>query len=379
MGDIPHVVILGGGFGGLSAAITIREKLGDDKIRITVVDRQDWFMVGFAKLWIIRGKRTIQESRAPLKNLAAHKVEFLKAGVLKVDVSQRIVETDSGMIRYDFLVVALGARLAPHTIPGLSKYGINMYDPDRLLDIRECLVSTGSGKVAILITSLPYKCPPAPFEAAMIIDSLLREVGSRTHTDIDIYAPTPITLPAAGVQVSKQVLDAIGAAGVSFHPSSDIMSVKADRLVFGWGEAPFDVLLYIPPHAVPEPVRFMAGSDPFIRIDRNGRTDIKQVYAAGDITILEEDGSIVPKAGVFAEGVGKAIASDIISHISGEDATTPFDGTGQCFMESGDDTASIIRVDTFRRSTEITESTVSNMEAKIYFEQERLVGWLGKD
>lgn len=378
MSGIPHVVILGGGFGGLSTAIAIREKLDENAIRITLVDQQAWFMVGFAKLWIIRGKRTIQESRAPLENLSRRGVEFLKASVEKVCVAQKQVVTDHGTISYDFLVVALGARLAPHTIPGLSEHGLNIYDQTSLLRIRKRLLSIRSGNVAIVITALPYKCPPAPFEAAMIIDSLLKEVGSRDLVDIGVFTPAPIALPVAGKAVSEQVLDMVRAADVSFHPSSKITSVKANKLVFDTGEMSFDVLLYIPPHMVPEPVVFLAGNDPFIRIDRNGHTDRERVYAAGDITILEEGGKVVPKAGVFAEGVGKAIASDIISVMSAKEIAVPFDGIGQCFMESGQETASTIRVDTFRPSTEITKPTVSNLEAKIQFEQERLRGWLDK-
>lgn len=65
MAKIPHIVILGGGFGGLSAALEIRTRLSAAQVRVTVVDRKDWFMVGFAKLWIIRGTRTFEESTAP--------------------------------------------------------------------------------------------------------------------------------------------------------------------------------------------------------------------------------------------------------------------------------------------------------------------------
>ena len=69
MSNIPHVLILGGGFGGLSAANEIRNNLSSSQIKITVVDKKDWFMVGFAKLWIIKGKRTFENSIGSLNEL----------------------------------------------------------------------------------------------------------------------------------------------------------------------------------------------------------------------------------------------------------------------------------------------------------------------
>ena len=78
MTDIPHVVILGGGFGGLAAANELRNSLSSSQLRITVIDKKDWFMVGFAKLWIINGTRTFENSTGSLNELSKKDIDFIK-------------------------------------------------------------------------------------------------------------------------------------------------------------------------------------------------------------------------------------------------------------------------------------------------------------
>ena len=376
MSGVPHVVILGGGFGGLSVATAIRAALPSERVRITLVDKREWFMVGFAKLWIIRGARTFEESAAPLKNLASRDITFIKADVERIDHNTGVVETSSGVLDYDYLVVALGARLSPEKIPGMAEYGLNLYDHDHLAAIRERLLNIKSGRVAIAIGGMPYKCPPAPYEAALLVDSLLRERGVREHIDIDVYAPAPITLPVAGPEISGRVQEMLRAEKITFHGSHKTVSVKPGTLVFQDGEAAFDVLLAVPPHTLPPVASGLAGDDPFIKIDRMGQTSFRNVFAVGDITVLPAGQAPVPKAGVFAEGEGAVVAGRIVADITGSTGPDPYDGQGGCFIESGRQTASIIEVDAFKPATKLSDSTKSNLEAKLQFESDRLAGWL---
>lgn len=373
---VPHVVIAGGGFGGLSAANAIRRALPPDRVRITLVDQRDWFMVGFAKLWIIRGTRTFAESAAPLSGLAARGIDFVKAEIERIDPSSRMVETSAGTLKCDYLVVALGAQLSPEKIPGLAEHGLNLYDHTQLVSIRERLLDMESGRIAVAITAMPYKCPPAPYEAALLIDSLLREREKRDRIDIDVYGPAPITLPAAGPEISGRVQNMLRAENIRFHGSCRTISVEPDHLKFEEGTAAFDILVAVPPHTLPPVASGLAGGDPFIKIDRMGRTVFSNVFAVGDITTLPAGQTPVPKAGVFAEGEGAVVASCIISDITGAADPDPFDGRGGCFIESGRQTASVIEVDAFAPATKLSAPTESNLEAKLQFERDRLVGWL---
>lgn len=382
MFDIPHVVILGGGFGGLSTANELRNSLSSLQVKITVIDKKDWFMVGFAKLWIITGTRTFENSIGSLNELSKKEINFIKDEIVKIDLQNKNVKTTYHNVSYDYLIISMGAILAPQKIPGLVENGLNLYDHNDLLEVRDRLENMEYGKIAISIMGMPYKCPPAPFEASLLIDSMLRKRGVRDSVQIDFYSPAPITLPAAGPEVSKQILELVNSEKIIFHNSCKIKSVESKKLIFENSEADFDLLLAIPPHIAPQ-VIYDSGlaTDPgFISIDRDCKTSFENVFAIGDVTSLTVSETMaVPKAGVFAEGEGITVAKNIISKIQSKEESELFDGKGGCFIESGRNTASIIEVDMFsnsKPSTNLTESTSDNLSKKIEFEKERLSKWL---
>lgn len=382
MPDIPHVLILGGGFGGLSAANEIRNNLSSLQVKITVVDKKDWFMVGFAKLWIIKGTRTFENSIGSLNELTKKEINFLKEEVIQIDLQNKNIKTTTKTLAYDFLIIAMGAVLAPEKIPGLSENGMNLYDHNQLTEIHNKLKKMKSGNISISIMGIPYKCPPAPFEASLLIDSMLREAGVRNSIQIHIYSPTPITLPAAGPEVSQKILNLINSENIVFHNSCKIKSVERNKLIFENGEANFDLLLAIPPHIAPKVIydSGLAKQDGFILIDRDCKTSFENVFAVGDVTTLTVIDMIsVPKAGIFAEGEALAVAQNIISKIQSKKESALFNGKGGCFIESGRDTASLIEVDMFsepKPSTELTEFTAKHLDEKTEFEKERLSKWL---
>ena len=382
MTDIPHVVILGGGFGGLATANEIRNSLSSSQVKITIIDKKDWFMVGFAKLWIINGTRTFENSIGHLNQLEKKKINFIQDEILSIDLKNKNVKTKQENIPYDFLVISLGAVLAPQKIPGLMENGFNLYDHSQLSEIHNKLQSIDSGKIAISIMGMPYKCPPAPFEASLLIDSMLRKRGVRDSVQIDFYSPAPITLPAAGPEVSKEILELVNSEKITFHNSSKIKSVESKKLIFENGEAEFDLLLAVPPHIAPKVIydSGLAKESGFIPIDRDCKTPFENVFAIGDVTsMIVTENMAVPKAGVFAEGEGITVAKNIISKLQSKDASELFDGKGGCYIESGRETASVIEVDMFSQpkpSTSISAQTSENLSSKREFEKERLSKWL---
>lgn len=382
MANIPHVVILGGGFGGLSAANELRNSLSSSEVKITVIDKKDWFMVGFAKLWIINGTRTFDNSIGSLTELEKKEIGFIQDEIISINLENKNVETKSQTISFDYLIISMGAVLAPHKISGLQENGFNLYDHNQLTEIRNKLENIQSGKIAISIMGMPYKCPPAPFEASLLIDSMLRKRGIRDAIEIHFYSPAPITLPAAGPEVSKQILELVNSEKIIFHNSCKIKSVEPKKLIFENSEAEFDLLLAIPPHIAPNVIYDcgLAKESGFIIIDRDCKTSFDNVFAVGDVTSLPVgENMAVPKAGIFAEGEGITVAKNIISTIQSKHDSILFDGKGGCFIESGRNTASIIEVDMFsddKPSTNLTESTPNNLSKKIEFEKERLTKWL---
>ena len=382
MSNIPHVVILGGGFGGLSAANEIRNSLDSSKVKITIIDKKDWFMVGYAKLWIMNGTRTFENSIGSLNELPKKQINFIKDEIIEINYNDNFVKTNSENISFDFLIISMGAVLAPERVPGLVENGFNLYDHNQLDEIHQKLDKIESGKIAIVIMAMPYKCPPAPFEASLLVDSMLRKRGIRDSVQIDFYSPAPITLPAAGPEVSKKILDLVNSEKITFHNSKKIIRVEPKKLIFENDEYSFDILLAIPPHIAPKVIydSNLAKEPGFIPINRDCKTPYENIFAVGDVTsLVVTDSMAVPKAGIFAEGEGIAVAKNIVLKLESKESSVLFDGKGGCFLESGRDTASIIEIDMFtdpKPSTRLTESTKDNLSKKLDFEKERLSKWL---
>ena len=102
----------------MAAANEIRKSLPASQVKITVVDKKNWFMVCFAKLWIIKGTRTFENSTGSLSELTKKDIEYLNEEILSVDLENKKVSTTTQNLSYDFLIIAMGAVLAPEKIPG---------------------------------------------------------------------------------------------------------------------------------------------------------------------------------------------------------------------------------------------------------------------
>lgn len=381
-----RIVILGGGFGGLAAANMLRKNL-DAGHRVIVVDRKNWFMMGLVKLWILEGSRQLEESQTPLQGLEAKGVEFLNDEVTKIETTaSRIQSKNHGWIEYDYLVVALGAEVAPEKVPGFTERPgcFNLYDPYQVPKLREELLSLRRGKVAIVIMGMPYKCPPAPYEASIIISNLLVKKGSRQFTEIDIYSPAPIALPVAGPKISAEVTGIISKHDIRFHPLHKLKEVFDKQLEFDNGTRnDYDLLVGIPPHRPPEVVRssglIAAGSD-WIPVDRHTmKTPVRNVYAVGDVTEIKVGPVPLPKAGIFAEEQAKVVAQQIIDEIAARPTTASFAGQGYCFMEVGNGRAGYLQADFYDQAgpmLKLEAPSEKNYEKKQDFERARIKEWL---
>jgi sulfide:quinone oxidoreductase len=377
-----RILILGSGFGGLAAANELRKSLGADH-RVIVVDRKKSFMMGLVKLWILEGSRGLEESHTPLEGLNSKGIEYINDEVTQIDIAQNRVQAKGhGWIGYDYMIVALGAELAPEKIPGFVGTGYNLYDAEQVPKLREKLLSLKRGKVAIAIMGMPYKCPPAPYEASLLIDNMLSIHGTRSNIEIDIYVPTPIALPVAGPQISANVVEIVSQRGMRFHPLHKLKSIINGKLEFENGtKADYDVLIGIPPHRAPEIVRSAGLTEgDWVAIDRNTmKTRFKNVFAIGDVTEIKVGTMALPKAGIFAEEQAKVAARRIIDEISSRPSIATFSGRGYCFMDVGNRRAGYLEGDFFNPagpSFKLEAPSEQNFQKKQDFERTRIKEWL---
>jgi NADPH-dependent 2,4-dienoyl-CoA reductase/sulfur reductase-like enzyme len=169
-------LVLGAGLGGLVAAETLR-KLLPKADRVIAVDRAAEHFFPPSLLWLMVGERTPEDFSRPLSRLAARGVEFRRGSVTRIDPAARKVEIDGQPVAADALVIALGAEYAPEAIPGLAEAGLTFYTLEGAAAVRDALSAFSGGRVVVLTAAPLYKCPAAPYEAALLAEDFLRRRG----------------------------------------------------------------------------------------------------------------------------------------------------------------------------------------------------------
>ena len=397
MSELKRILILGAGFGGLTAANFLQKKLSSlstsAEYQITIIDQKNYFMMGLVNLWILSGIRTLDDSKIDLNKLGNRGIVYLNNKITEIDLASRAVKITGSFtpeIKYDYLIIALGTEYATDEVGGfLENGGFNLYDPEQIPKLREKLLSLKKGRVAICIASIPYKCPPAPYEASLLINDILVKNGTRGSIDIDIYTPAPITLPVAGAKVSQDVLNLLNNNHINFHPLHKIQTVlNMEKIEFENGNwINYNLLIGIPPHKVPEIVRnsgLVKQGQKWINVDKFSlKTDYENVFAIGDVTEIKINKNVaIPKAGVFAEAQAKVVSQQIVDDIENDKnkpSSPRFDGKGFCFMEVGDEKAGYVDADFYHEhgpATLLEPPSDESYKKKLDFERSRVNEWL---
>ena len=169
-----NIVILGGGIGGIAAACTLRKKLSSEH-RIIVVDKNTAHNFAGSYLWIIMGWREPSQVSKNLELLNRKGIEYKNAQVVELELEKNRIKTTRGDIDYDYLIIALGADLAVDTLPGFSDGSYTPYSLEGAVKLKDALRSFAGGDMAVLISSLPFKCPAAPYETALLADYFFKK------------------------------------------------------------------------------------------------------------------------------------------------------------------------------------------------------------
>jgi sulfide:quinone oxidoreductase len=334
-------LVLGAGLGGMVAAQTLRRLLPREH-RVVLVEREARHIFPPSLLWLMVGERSAEAISRPCEHAARRGIELVRAQVDAIDPSARSVRAGGEELRADALVIALGAEYAPQAIPGLAEAGLCIYTLDGATAIREALQRFERGRLVVLTAGPQYKCPAAPYEAALLVENFLRQRGRRDGVTIEFYAAEPGPMMVAGPAVTAGVRGMVEARGIGYHPEHQVKNVEpgAQRIEFANGvSAQFDLLLYVPPHRAPEVVKAarLTNESGWIPVDRHTlATTHPGVYALGDITSIPlKMGRPLPKAGVFAHGQAETVAYNIAREWTGRGEARRFDGSGMCFIETG--------------------------------------------
>ncbi len=373
------VLVLGAGFGGLELSTRLSEELGD-QVDVTLIDRADSFVFGFSKLDVMFGTRTPEAVRLRYADLNTPHVRFRQETVTAIDPVARRVATDLDTYEADVVVVALGADYDRAATPGLVEAGNEFYSVAGAGVLREVLPSFRSGTAIVGVCGPSFKCPPAPSEAALLLDGYLRERGVRDDVRIKVVMPFGRPIPPAP-ETSEAILARFAECGIEFVPDHKVAALdpSTNEAVLDDGtRMPYDLFLGIPVHRAPA-VLDASGllEDGWIPVDPGTlATRFPGVYAVGDVTSVG-----TPKAGVFAERAARALADQLIARTRGQELTPDFDGTGACWIEFGDQEVARIDVDFFSTPgspiTSFTAPSEATAAEKAEFGASRGTRWFG--
>jgi len=334
-------LILGAGIGGVAASEALRRRLPASD-RVIVIDRADRHVFAASLLWLMVGERQPPDFSRPLRRLAGYGVEWREGAVTRIDPRHREVEINGQVLVADALIIALGADYAPETIPGLKEAGMNLYTVAGAGAIRDAIADFAGARIVVLTATPQYKCPAAPYEAAMLVDAHLRRRRLRERSEIAIYAAEPRPMFVAGPEIGVAVRGMIEARGIAYHPEHQVKDIDsaARRIAFTNGATTaFDLLIYVPPHRAPAVVRDagLSNESGWIPVDRSTlQTSFDGVFAIGDVnTIPLKMGRPLPKAGVFARGQAEVVAHNLAVAWTGKGRPRQFAGEGACFIETG--------------------------------------------
>lgn len=344
-------LVLGGGIGGMVAANEIRRHLPSGH-RVVLVEKNAHHAFAPSFLWLMTGDREPHQIRKPLAGLLRRGVELVQAEVIDIDPVQLKVSTSAAEIAYDHLVVALGANLAPGAIPGLAEASQTFFTFEGATQLRDTLKNFPGGRIAVVVSAMPYKCPGAPHEGAMLMADYFRRRGLSSKVKIDLFTPESQPMPVAGPQLGEAVRGMLHAKGIDFHPLHKLTSVDPSvrEMSFDNGvRVGYDLLVAVPPHRAPRAVveAGLTNQAGWVPVNpQTLRTSQDGVYAIGDVTAIPIPGRwkpdvplMLPKAGVFAHAQAEVVAQRIVAEVTGRSCEAAFCGDGYCMLEAGEDLA----------------------------------------
>jgi sulfide:quinone oxidoreductase len=335
------VVIVGAGAGGTMTANLLAKRLhrrvADGTVSLTLVGEGPDNFFEPANLDIAFKGRDPASAIRSEGSLLRKGVGFEPTRASRIDLQNRsIVLEDSTALGYDYLVIATGSVPVPGAMPGLKEGSLNFHtSPFAAAKIWAALGNLKRGKVVIAITSVPYKCPPSPNEAAFMVDEYYRKRGLRADVEVKFLTPYPRAYPAENVsEVVQRLFDERGIGMVPFF-SADHVDPAAKTIFSMEGDSvDYDLLIAVPPHAGAEVIRASGIGDRegWIPADKSTMVmkDNLGVYVLGDASDIP-----ISKSGVVAHLQSKVVAYNIISEIEGGSDLLEYNGRINCPMETG--------------------------------------------
>mmetsp|Transcript_12325 Transcript_12325/g.23943 ORF Transcript_12325/g.23943 Transcript_12325/m.23943 type:complete len:431 (-) Transcript_12325:349-1641(-) len=361
---VPHLAIIGAGFGGITVCQNLLDEIENNRVKITIIDHRTTFMIKACLQFVLNNRKTLEDITQDLNDaIISPKIRRCYGyWVTKIDVENKslrmVMDDQEETLNFDYLVIATGVVSDPTSIPGLKESMLDFCNPENTHAIRDAIEGLPeNGTVCICTTSVPYKCPPAPFEYAFLIDDMLRKRGIRDTCKIIMTTPKG-PFPFGGPDAKKVFLSAVESKGIEFRAGIKPNKIcPKDKKVFFEttdteepenSELEYDVLVGTYPQRAPDVVldTGMCNAKGFVPVDLITMETKKEcVFCIGDSNWMMLPGNKPhPKSGAFAMVAGENAAAMLKGLLAGEDEETARSNVSKrrvarCYAETSDDQA----------------------------------------
>ena len=313
-----RVLILGGGFGGVVAAQRLAEQLGDEH-QITLVSRSRQFVFYPALVRLAFGKCEREDVSFDLRqSLLNRKVNFIEAEVARIDPVERIVTIAHGEVEgrlgYDYLIFALGRRLATERIPGFYEHAHHLLNVDKAIKFGKAVNTLQEGRV--VFGQCPEARLPVPvYESAFALSSLLEEKGKRENVRITVVSPTTLEAELGDDAAAAALKKALDAHQIELLPNVSINSLTPHSAITSEAAIDFNLLMLVPPFRGSSAASYVGitDDDGYINVDLTMRViGHERMYAVGDCVNFAG-----PKMGHMAVRQAEVAAKNLAAEIDG--------------------------------------------------------------
>ena len=336
MSSKPRVVIVGAGFGGLTAA----RALGKAPVQITVVDRKNFHTFQPLLYQVATAGLSPGEIAAPIRSiLRSHKnVEVLMGEVVGIDLGKRIVETNEASIPYDYLIVAAGATHSYFGHDDWEVFAPGLKTIEDGLEIRRRVLlafelaerQAASGEGASPLNFVVVGGGPTGVELAGTLAEISRHALAHEFRSIDparthilLLEGGPRILPSYAEDLSRSAEDQLKQLGVEVRTSTMVTRVEAGAVDIGATRLAATVIVWAAGVAASPLGKKLTNA-----VDRAGRVPVEpdltlpghpEVFVIGDLaTAKDEHGKLLPGVAPVAIQEGKYVAKVIREEV--EDA-----------------------------------------------------------
>lgn len=320
------VLVLGGGFGGVVAAERLAEQLSDEH-QITLVSRNRNFVFYPALVRLAFGKCEQNDVSFDLRQAMLHRrVNFIEAEVARIDPFQRSVTIAHGEVEgklgYDYLVFALGRRLATERIRGFYEHAHHLLNLDKALKFGNAIRGFKEGRA--VFGQCPGSRLPVPvYESAFALARFLEEKGQRERVRITVVSPATMESDLGDSTAATAIRKAFAAREIEFLPNLSINSLTENLAVTTTGDGiNFDLLMLVPPFRGSSAALYtgITNDEVYVKVDWTMRViGHEQMYAVGDC--VDFDG---PKMGHMAVRQAEVAAANLAAEINGQEPVSHY-------------------------------------------------------